>query len=71
MIKLIKKHEIYNVYWENDLFLGTFQKDVDGFYYFWEHGNGGCWGENELRNIADSLQEINKEWNEYINNNLK
>lgn len=25
----------YNVYWKNGKHIGTFERDVDGFYYFW------------------------------------
>lgn len=58
----------YNVHTETNVFLGTFELDVDGFYHFWDNkNNNGCWGSNELRAIADKLEEINKPYREELN----
>lgn len=51
--------------------IGTFERDVDGFYYFWNNDDGGCWGEYSLRLVADALEKLNKPWNEQIQNDLK
>lgn len=59
----------YNVYWKNGKHIGTFERDVDGFYYFWPlKDEGGCWSDYALRAIADKLTEINKPWADKIAN---
>ena len=47
--------------------IGTFEMDVDGFYYFWNN-NDGCWSEYSLRLVSDALEQINKPWREHIQN---
>lgn len=51
--------------------LGTFEMDVDGYFYFWRNEKlKGCDTSNILRDIADKLDEVNREWNEHLKNNL-
>jgi len=50
--------------------IGTFEMDVDGFYYFWANEDGGCWSEYSLKLILESLKTINKPWNDQIQNDL-
>jgi len=54
-----------------DVYLGTqkvglFYLEVDGFWVFNSTGDG-YWNEFSLRLIADRLEELNKSWNEQIN----
>lgn len=47
--------------------LGTFERDVDGYFYFWRNEDiKGCDSSDLLRRIADKLDEVNKEWNERL-----
>lgn len=79
MIKLTTDSDVkfpitYNVFWENGKRLGYFRLDVDGYYYFEELPNGGYWSAHSLRYIADKLDEINKPYDDEVNqyfNNLK
>lgn len=51
----------------NNKHLGEFQKDVDGFFYYWQSFEvTGCWNSFILKCIANSLDELNKEWDEKI-----
>lgn len=38
----------------------------DGFHYFWPNELKGCLSSNNLRNIADRLDELNKPWSDEI-----
>lgn len=55
----------YEIYFKNKL-LGNFTRDIDGFYYFWPYGQGGCWSEHSLRLIADSLHKLNADHEEHL-----
>ena len=51
--------------------LGTFEMDVDGYFYFWRNEKlTGCDSSYVLRGIADKLDEVNKEWDKHLKNNL-
>lgn len=72
IIKDTDSQHVKDVYFENNKYLGRFIQDVDGFYYYWpDEDLSGCWSEFSLKCIAAALQEINKEWTEQINNDLK
>ena len=44
----------------------------NGFYNFWfTNDDKGYWTSHSLRLIANKLDELNKEWNDYILKNLK
>ena len=59
------------LYTEKGKVLGTFEMDVDGYFYFWRNEKlTGCDSSNILRGIADKLDEVNKEWDEHLKNNL-
>ena len=62
------KGEYLAYYAPNDKHIGYFVIDVDGFYYFFELKNAGHWASYQLRDIADKLDELNKEWEEIIKN---
>ena len=56
----------YEVYF-NKQHLGYFYMEVDGFWVFIPKGNIGYWNEFSLRIIADKLEEMNKKWNDDLN----
>ena len=59
------------LYTEKGKVLGTFEMDVDGYFYFWRNEKlTGCDSSNILRGIADKLDEVNEEWDERLKNNL-
>lgn len=81
MIKLIPKYDNpsrdYDVFFKYPtlntsesfgVHLGTFELDIDGYYYFWNKSeNNGSWSSYSLRLIADKLDEINAPWKDKIN----
>jgi hypothetical protein len=52
--------------------VGTLEPDVDGFYYFWPSDQSltGCWAEHLLREVADKLRELNKDWSQMVRKEL-
>ena len=62
----------YKVQTSTGMYLGAFELDMDGFYYFCcNSSKSGCWGSNELRLIADKLDEVNKPYNDSLNEYFK
>lgn len=61
----------YNIKF-NDIILGQALMDVDGYFYFWDNkaltGFVAAW---TLRQIADLLDGLNKEWDDQINEYFK
>lgn len=41
-------------------------RDVDGYYYFWPTKNEGHYSSQHLREIANHLDELNKPYEESI-----
>lgn len=39
----------------------------DGYKYFWPKDFNGALSSNDLRSIADQLDELNKDWNQLVN----
>ena len=71
-LKLKKLNLSYKVFTETDIYLGTFQMDCDGFYYFWKDKDlHGAETSYSLRLIADKLDEVNKPFQDEINKDLK
>lgn len=56
----------YNVLTPNNHLIGELIMDVDGYFYFWPN-NSGCWSSNIMHSIANKLDEVNKQWNDHIN----
>jgi hypothetical protein len=57
----------YDMIWNDSIQIGKAIIDVDGFYYFLPNQNGGgLWQAYVLREIADKLDDLNKEWNDQI-----
>ena len=50
----------------NNMLVGSLIMDVDGYFYFWP-SNDGCWPSHIMHSIANKLDEINKPWNDEIN----
>lgn len=38
----------------------------DGFKYYWPEHTNGCFSSRTLRDIADQLDEMNKDWSNQI-----
>lgn len=57
-----------DLFYENGVKLGQILAKEDGFYDFWPELNGGYWEAHVLRAIADKLDEMNKPWQEEIDN---
>lgn len=56
----------YEVYYENGVFLGTLDQGVDGFYEYWPELRPGSWSSHVLREIADKIDELDRPWQENI-----
>jgi len=72
-IKLEKISDVtYRLLTSNGKYIGFFELDVDGYYYFWnEDYNTGSWSSNSLRIIADKLDEINKPYDDSVKEYFK
>ena len=59
---------IQDLYWDG-INLGYTYPEVDGYYVFEfkDNPSGGFWSEYILRGIADTLRDLNKDWDEKIN----
>lgn len=72
-IKLEKiSDNLYDV-WFNINYLGRFVLDTDGFYDFLidDNNNNGYWSAYQLRAIADKLDEVNKPYNDSLDEYFK
>ena len=61
--KEINKHNI-DLYFK-DKKIGDCVRDVDGYFYFWQYDDG-CWSSYQLKEVAEILDELNKEWDEQV-----
>ena len=69
--KTTSDRQSYHFYF-NTVYLGDAERDESGFYNFWfSNDDKGYWTSHSLRLIANKLDELNKEWNDYILKNLK
>lgn len=69
IIKLTESTQTRHVvlYAPNDVVLGEFLMDVDGFFYFWfDDPTNGHWDGYVLRAIADMQENLNQGWNDEI-----
>jgi len=46
--------------------VGSLVMGVDGYFYFWPVDNNGAWSSYHLREVANKLDEINKEWHQQV-----
>ncbi len=70
MIKLTKLSEHqYSVNFSNGKFIGYFERDVDGYFYWWPNlkEEEGCWSAGLILELAEKLKEVNKPYEEELN----
>jgi hypothetical protein len=53
---------LYEVYFENTVYLGQFIMDVDGHFYYWPSKKDGCWSAWSLKIISEKLYELNSNY---------
>ena len=71
ILEKVENFESYQVFFptypENKVFLGTFDLDHDGFYYYWPVKDmDGCWSYGTLLHIGEALKELNRPYEENI-----
>lgn len=73
MLKLVKNSDVfYTVVFENNVKFGELLRDVDGFFYFWiERANGGCISDFILKELAEKMEELNKDWKRELEEHFK
>lgn len=54
----------YNILFKNKQ-IGMFEKVEDGYFYYFQTTNG-CYNSAIMRNIANKLDGINKDWDEEV-----
>lgn len=62
MIKLTKlSNDQYSVNLSNGKFIGYFERDVDGYFYWWPDlkEKDGCWSYQNIIEIAEKLKSLN------------
>lgn len=56
-------------YMHSDNYVGDFIMDVDGFYYFFpSEERKGCYSQYHLQMLYLALEDLNREWQEIIDN---
>lgn len=55
----------------NGKYIGCMFPLEDGYYYFFPNSTSGAWAGWWMRQIADKLDELNKPWEDHINETLK
>ncbi len=59
---IIKSHDKIN---------GRLLKDDDGYFYYWpEFRHEKCWDALTMKVIAKKLDELNKDWDRELNDNV-
>jgi hypothetical protein len=71
MIHLEFTDGVYEVYFNKNKLIGSFVLQDDGYYGYYPNEPSGYWSSYSLRLIADELDKLNKEWDEYIKKNLE
>ena len=61
----------YNIVTNKGKLIGELIMDVDGYFYFWPEDNNGAWASSHLRELANKLDELNKEWDKQVKKGLK
>ncbi len=70
-LKYVKDGNLTKVFYTNGHYMGDIFAKEDGFYDWWpEKSNGGYIPAWILRELADTLDELNKDWQEEIEANL-
>lgn len=60
----IGAHQVF--YASNNVKLGEFYKEVDGYWVFSPELRGGFWSEGVLSALADELENMNADWDEEV-----
>lgn len=66
MLILEKSNGGYKVI-SNNAFIGYFEASDDGLYYWWPENLNGYLPSYLLRELADKLDELNRDWEKEIN----
>jgi len=61
----------YSILTNNGKLIGELLMDVDGYFYFWPEDNNGAWSSYHLREVANKLDELNKEWDKQVEKESK
>lgn len=62
---------IYSCLAPNGVLLGSFEQEVDGFYYFFPVLRGGFWEAYILHDIARKLDALNEAWSQKLDEYFK
>jgi hypothetical protein len=46
--------------------MGDIDMDIDGYYKYWPVQKAGYWDAPPLRQVADILDNLNREWDEEL-----
>ena len=66
-MRVEKLNKSYRLFSDNGKEIGSFQLDVNGYYYFYtDEETLGGWESYSLREIADELDRINKPYEDSI-----
>ena len=66
-MRVEKLNKSYRLFSDNGKEIGSFQLDVNGYYYFYtDEETSGGWESYSLREIADELYRINKPYEDSI-----
>jgi hypothetical protein len=70
MIQLEYRADGFYIVYFNNKELGTFVQYEDGYFNFLPNTLPGYWSSHSLRLVADELEKLNKDWDDYITKNL-
>jgi hypothetical protein len=56
----------YLAVYKNGVSLGDLDCDLDGYYNFFPENRSGYWPAHVLRELADKLDALNKEWDQKV-----
>lgn len=66
-MKIYKTNKSFTLEADNGKKIGSLQLDIDGYYYLWfDEELAGCWTAHNLREIAATLDEVNKPFDEQV-----
>lgn len=70
LIKLTPSISGFEVAYNNGVMVGRFELGDDGYFTYWPLLRPGCWPSEFMREIADTLDDLNKEWDAQVQNDL-
>ena len=56
-----------DIVWTNGVKMGEAIQAEDGFFKFFPESRGGYWDEGTLQYVIDKLKELNKPWDDHLN----